>query len=280
MTDKGLLKFGLLLGQQVISDTLIDEIARVGGVRYNPDAREILHELARHHVLDCLSRPPTKMEAKREAHSFKVLNKEALKRQTKRHQKIANLYAQGADLLKEDLEEGPLETGLAYKMWLKKRCLETPLKDQMCIPQLEALSRELAEIARDKQLRTESAARKTPVRQGRRPSLLDGLITGFGRLYIGSGGTLATTTDPIKNRPKVTPAFITALKMLIDALPADSPKPDRSAIAHRIRDRKLLRGLTVRRNDRQELKPSAIPTIICNRMAVKKLVARLPKGRN
>lgn len=272
MTDMSIAEFILFMTQGYISCASIDEIERVGCVTLNDEERQILRALTKDYVHSWQTRPPKKRDAQKSA----MLHKRALKRQKKHHEKIAQVYAQGADLLEEEAREClPLTDNLETKILLNYMASGSTLIAGSSLPDLVAQSRELAKLALEGPSPSEMETKNDSTGGGRRPDGLNELIAGFAFLYVRVGGKIAYISDPESegSQRKIGP-FHEAVKVLIDALPSDCPKLTLSAIAHRVYDRKLADGLTNGPAGRRKYKPSAVHKIISEQNEFRKYLIK------
>lgn len=222
-----------------------DDLAKIESVlhltvsdRDRPVWRGALQQLVQDYILTWTFRPIS--TAERSTPEFKRAENEAKrrdKRQEKLQSEIARTFEKVLSLMFEELKSQG-RNSLLDKFCDLHRDGEALYRNvfKMCALSINAVQHEMS-------------VRSVRVPKRGRPA--DGLsefIRCFGKLAGLGGHPHSARSDPDRNERIFSP-FVIATKLLIDALPVDCPKLAESAIADRIKDEKLLAGLTRQKSD-------------------------------
>lgn len=219
-----------------VADETIQQVERILGLELTKEGealwRGAVQELVRDYVLSWVLRPMTRTELaslNADWQEHKRKNKRIIELQ----HEIARTLTQALTLLFEELNcKGSPRIGLLAKFADRYTDGERLYKDLLALCALGI-------VAVDYQPPDEKIDRK----RGRRSDGLSEFIKCLAKLAHIAGHPLTAPVNTETGRGAVTP-FVEAAKLIIDALPGDCPKLTERAIADRIRDEKLLAGMT------------------------------------
>jgi hypothetical protein len=230
MTALGLLEPLFLSPAELLDDTMIDEIQRVGEVVIDEHGRALLREIVRDYIWQRRWMPPSQSAMR----DLKKIQKSQLKGQKLRQDKIASAFEEAAALLEEELGQGGLSpTSLEAKAIFEHIALPLSLRETA------RHMRTIAQIARVQRQETVETIPGPKIRRGRPSDRLNFLILQFAIVHSLAGAKLSGGSDPMTGRGRITPV-VRAAKLLIDALPEDCPRLSLLAIADRINDQRLI----------------------------------------